>query len=112
MTALLLAAILAAEPQPPRVQWLVFGAEWCKPCREAKADYYEWMRKSGWKFGDNYHVRFFDVDKHQVEMVHREIETLPTFVLIRDGKEIRRYTTYPGRRVLVDDYLECWKGRK
>lgn len=110
MISFLLAAAISGEPVPPRVQWVVYTApSWCGPCRESERDYREWMEKSGWRIGDKIdsHVRLIDIDL-ATETDH-DFSSVPTFVLVRDGKEVKRFARYPGREYLVSEYHRQWK---
>lgn len=93
---------------PERVEaekplWLFFTATWCQPCQTAKADYLAWMKKSGWKEG--VHFRFVDIDAEPSTAKMFDIESVPTFVLVRGETELKRYTSYPGRDALPRDWL-------
>ena len=114
MIALLLAAALTAEPLPPRVCWVVYTAEWCMPCTEAKSDFGEWLRKSGWRVGHaaTDHVRLIDIDCEVEAAKAAEINGVPTFVLLVDGKEKRRFIRYPGREFMAREYLRHYERLK
>lgn len=90
-----------AEAEKPL--WLFFTATWCQPCQTAKADYLDWMKRSGWQ--EDVHFRFVDIDKEPQTAKQYRIETVPTFVLIRGETELKRYTSYPGRDALPRDWL-------
>lgn len=94
-------------PSQPPVQWLVFTASWCGPCQAARADYGPWLTESGWRVGEsrNSHVWIVDGDRHAQSVIDWKVSSYPTFVLVRGGKEIKRHYGYPGRQVLVDEYL-------
>lgn len=104
MIAIVLAAALTAEPQPPRVQWAIYHASWCQPCREAKRDFEKWLKNAGWRVSDEEiaHVRLVDIDGDSAD----EIEVVPTFRLLVDGKVVEQWISYPGRQYLARRYLE------
>lgn len=111
MTAatLILASLLTA---PPRVQVVVFSAPaWCVPCRVAESDFKPWLERSGWKVDstEEAHVRLIDVDCERELADEYGIENYPTFIVQRDGKEVRRYVGYRGRKALVEDYMREWR---
>ncbi len=65
---------------------LYFTADWCNPCKKVKPIVEEMNRESITKF------QLVDVDS-EMELVKRfEIRSVPTFILIEDGKEIKRIT--------------------
>lgn len=109
MSAIMLAAslIFADPPAKPRVQWVVYGATWCSPCSQAKADYEPWFRRSGWRVGpaETDHIRTIDIDRNADAADAAEIQTVPTFVLIVEGREVRRFVAYPGRGYMAREYL-------
>ena len=92
---------------PGRVQWWVFTADWCKPCRVSEADYKPWMMKGGWRVStaDDAHVKLIDGSRYPDLMATHNVRSFPTFILFdTDGCEIERHETYPGRDVLVARY--------
>jgi len=63
-----------------------FTADWCNPCKKVKPIVEEINKDSIVKF------QMIDVDS-EMELVKRfEIRSVPTFILIKDGKEIKRIT--------------------
>ena len=63
-----------------------FTADWCNPCKKVKPIVEEMNRESITKF------QMIDVDS-EMELVKRfEIRSVPTFILIKDGKETKRIT--------------------
>lgn len=70
---------------------LFFSAKWCVPCQAIKQRF-DWMRGGGWKIGEDHfnHVQVIDSDKHPELISKYKISSLPTAVLINDGKEISR----------------------
>lgn len=65
---------------------LYFTADWCNPCKKVKPIVEEMNRESITKF------QLVDVDS-EMELVKRfDIRSVPTFILIEDGKEIKRTT--------------------
>lgn len=104
----LLAAALTADPVVPRVQMLCVQAAWCGPCIAADADFRPWLIKSSWRVDGkaNAHFRLVDYDESPEVLKQFKVKALPTFILLVDGKEVERWEGYPGRRVLVQRYLE------
>ena len=65
---------------------LYFTADWCNPCKKVKPVVEEMNRENIIKF------QLVDVDS-EMELAKRfEIRSVPTFILIKDGKEIKRIT--------------------
>jgi thioredoxin-like negative regulator of GroEL len=65
---------------------LYFTADWCNPCKKVKPIVEEMNRESTTRF------QLVDVDS-EMELVKRfEIRSVPTFILIEDGKEVKRTT--------------------
>jgi thioredoxin 1 len=63
---------------------LYFTAEWCHPCKRTKPVAEELDRDGVIK------IIFVDVDTNLELVANYEIKSVPTFVLIEDGKEVKR----------------------
>ena len=63
---------------------LYFTAEWCHPCKRTKPIAEELDRDGVIK------IIFVDVDTSLDLIANYEIKAVPTFVLIEDGKEVKR----------------------
>jgi thioredoxin 1 len=63
---------------------LYFTAEWCNPCKRVRPIAEELDRDNVIKF------QFIDADDNSDLCRKFEIKAIPTFVLIENGKEIRR----------------------
>jgi thioredoxin 1 len=75
---------------------LYFTADWCNPCKKVKPVVEEINRETNNKF------QLIDVDS-EMELVKRfEIRSVPTFILLEDGKEIQRITGAQTRKQLED----------
>ena len=75
---------------------LYFTADWCNPCKKVKPIVEEINRESINKF------KIIDVDS-EIELVKRfEIRSVPTFILLKDGIEIKRITGAQTREQLED----------
>jgi len=65
---------------------LYFTADWCNPCKKVKPIVEEINKDSVTKF------QMIDVDS-EVELAKKfEIRSVPTFILIKNGTEIKRTT--------------------
>ena len=63
---------------------LYFTADWCNPCKKVKPIVEELNRDSSIKF------QFIDVDQ-ELEMVkNMNVRSVPTFVVIENGSEVKR----------------------
>jgi thioredoxin-like negative regulator of GroEL len=62
-----------------------FTTEWCQPCKKVKP-IVEDMKKEGFQF------QMIDADYEQLLVKRFEIKSVPTFILLEDGKEINRIT--------------------
>ena len=65
---------------------LYFTADWCNPCKKVKPIVEEMNKDSITKF------QMIDVDSEMELTKKFEIRSVPTFILIKDGKEIKRTT--------------------
>ena len=63
---------------------LYFTADWCNPCKKVKPFVEEINKDSITKF------QMIDVDSEMELTKKFEIRSVPTFILIKDGKEIKR----------------------
>ena len=63
---------------------LYFTADWCNPCKKVKPIVEELNRDSAVKF------QLIDVDQ-ELEMVkNMNVRSVPTFIVIEDGSEVKR----------------------
>jgi thioredoxin 1 len=73
-----------------------FTADWCQPCKKTRPVVEEINRESINKF------QIIDVDL-EMELVKRfEIRSVPTFILLKDGIEIKRITGAQTREQLEE----------
>lgn len=63
---------------------LKFQADWCGPCQSTEIA--DWVLKSGWT------VEYIDVDKRPEVMRAFRVTHIPTYVVIRNSREVGRYT--------------------
>ena len=65
---------------------LRFTADWCNPCKQVRPIAEE-LNRDG-----IIPIQFIDADQ-EIELVKNfEIRSIPTFILIEDGKEVNRIT--------------------
>jgi thioredoxin-like negative regulator of GroEL len=62
-----------------------FTADWCQPCKKVKP-IVEDMKKEGFQF------QMVDADYEQLLVKQFKVSSIPTFILLKDGKEINRIT--------------------
>lgn len=77
--------------KPLKRQVLVFKASWCGACQSLK---YEWpkLRDVRWRIGEKNtdHIQLVDADLHPDLMSQYGVASLPTLVLVEDGRELSR----------------------
>ena len=72
-----------------------FTTDWCQPCKKMKP-IVEDMKKEGFEF------QMIDADYEQLLVKRFEIKSIPTFILMEDGKEINRITGAKTRQELEE----------
>jgi hypothetical protein len=86
----------ASQPKAKRV--LFFSGANCGPCKVARREMEEWMRPSGWTFGDtsDCHVQYVSTDDEtQADIVERyKVRLIPCFILIENELEKKRAEGY------------------
>jgi thioredoxin 1 len=63
---------------------LYFTADWCNPCKKVKPIVEELNRDSAVKF------QFIDVDQETDMAKNMNVRSVPTFVVIENGYEVKR----------------------
>ena len=63
---------------------LYFTADWCNPCKKVKPIVEELNRDSAVKF------QFIDVDQETDMAKNMNVRSVPTFVVIENGSEVKR----------------------
>jgi thioredoxin 1 len=77
---------------------LFFESNWCGACKA--------MKPTVAKLQDEgFDIRTMDVEKHQEQAMKYGIRSIPTFVLVRDGEEVRRTSGY----MPADDLKQIWR---
>lgn len=91
----------AVTPRPPGADnvpspcVLEFGAPWCGPCQsDDAAQLKAWLERSGWN------VQQIDYDQNAKFVERFGVERIPTWVVIRNGEEVARYTGTSWREML------------
>ena len=62
---------------------LYFTADWCNPCQRTKPHAEELIAEGA-------NIKFVDADAEPDMVKNFKVLSIPTFVLIEDGKEIKR----------------------
>lgn len=86
---------------------LVFGSKSCVWCRHWEKKDEVNLKKNGWTFGENKNIQKIDVDENRKLMEKYDISLLPTYVVIKDGKEIKRIVGYVSGR----GFLRLYNGQ-
>ena len=84
--------LFKAEQDVSRHQILLFTASWCPACVQLKNNEFPALKAKNWEIGTDKsnHIRVIDVDQHQGLSDKYNIQSLPTLVLVIDGKEVKR----------------------
>ena len=72
-----------------------FTADLCQPCKKVKP-IVEDMKREGFQF------QMIDADYEQLLVKQFQVKSIPTFILLEDGKEINRITGAKTRGELED----------
>jgi thioredoxin 1 len=75
---------------------LYFTADWCNPCKRVKPIVEELNRDSAVKF------QFIDVDQETEMAKNMNVRSVPTFIVIEDGSEVKRVTGVQTREQLQE----------
>jgi thioredoxin-like negative regulator of GroEL len=62
-----------------------FTADWCSPCKKTRPVVEE-LKKEGFQF------QMIDVDYEQLLVKQFQVKSIPTFILLENGKELDRVT--------------------
>jgi len=86
------AKIFKMEEDVSNHQILLFTASWCPACVQMKNNEFPALREKQWEIGNNKssHIRLIDVDQHPGITDKYNVQSLPTLILLVDGKEVSR----------------------
>lgn len=74
--------------QSQRIVVVDFFAEWCGPCKAMKPVF----EKAKQKFADKALMVTIDVDSHEDLSAQYRIQTVPTFILFKNGESVWRHS--------------------
>ena len=72
-----------------------FTAEWCGPCKQTRPIVEE-MKREGFEF------QIIDADYEQLLVSRLKVKSVPTFILFKDEKEIKRLTGAQTKQSLLE----------
>jgi thioredoxin 1 len=72
-----------------------FTAEWCGPCKQTRPVVEE-MKREGFEF------QIIDADYEQLLVSRLKVKSVPTFILFKDEKEIKRITGAQTKQSLLE----------
>lgn len=75
-----------------------FYAEWCHPCQVMKPVMHELEKELEGKAN----VKFINVDENQQESSKHGVMSIPTYVVLKDGKEIDRFIGVTAKQKFLD----------
>jgi thioredoxin 1 len=75
---------------------LYFTADWCNPCKRVRPIVEELNRDSAVKF------QFIDVDQETEMTKAMNVRSVPTFIVIENGSEVKRVTGAQTREQLQE----------
>jgi thioredoxin 1 len=82
---------------------VVFSAQWCSPCR-AQAPVIEALGKG---YGDKAHFIEVDIDKRPETAIRLGIQSIPTLILYKNGKEAHRFIGFQSAAALTKVLDKC-----
>ena len=84
----------------PRAKLIIFSADWCSPCKEAKKAMQQNVSLK--RIVDSYEVIRYDFDVAIPMRRKYKVDRVPTFIIITDGQEVKRQVGYKGSKQLID----------
>lgn len=84
--------LFKVEQDVSRHQILLFTASWCPACVQLKDNEFPALKEKNWDIGAHKasHIRVIDVDQHAGLTDKYNVQSLPTLILVIDGKEVKR----------------------
>lgn len=75
-----------------------FSADWCPPCQQMKPVIEELEKE----FEGRVEFKKIDVDKEEEEAAKFKVLSIPTFVILKNGREVDRKIGAVGKQVMKD----------
>src|SRR6476646_6084923 len=95
MVSMQIAALVAALSGVSETVLLDFHAPWCAPCRSMDGTVAE-LQRAG------YPIRKVNIDNERDLATRHNVQSIPCFVMLVDGKEVGRVTGASRRSELLD----------
>lgn len=80
-------------------------ADWCRPCRIMKPT----IQAAAAALGDKYAFFSVDTEAHEEVADYFHYEGVPTFIVVKDGKEAARIQGYHRKDKLMDQLLDIYE---
>lgn len=80
------------------VQFIDFYADWCGPCVAMKPVLEELEKELAGKV----EIKKIDVDEHQDEASKYGVMSIPTYLILKDGKEVDRFVGVTSKEAIND----------
>lgn len=80
------------------VQFIDFYADWCGPCVAMKPVLEELEKELAGKV----EIKKIDVDEHQEEVSKYGVMSIPTYLILKDGKEVDRFVGVTSKEAIND----------
>jgi thioredoxin 1 len=74
-----------------------FSAEWCGPCKQLAPI----LKQVASEIGDKATIIKVDVDKNQQAAAHFHIQSVPTLILFKSGKQLWRQSGVVPKQMLI-----------
>lgn len=73
-----------------------YTATWCGPCRSVKPFIHE-LQADGWN------INIIDSDQNRDLVVTNQVAGIPTFIIYKDGVQVRRFTGAKPKSAILDE---------
>lgn len=95
------ARLFKMEEDVSNHQILLFTASWCPACVQMKNSEFPALREKNWEISESKssHIRVIDVDQHPGLTDKYHVQSLPTLILVIDGKEVTRSGSLSAYRI-------------
>ncbi len=76
-----------------------FWAVWCRPCR-TQAPIIEELAT---EVGKNFKIGKLDIDRNKITSNKLSVRRIPTLIIFKDGKEIKRLVGLQGKQAILNE---------